>query len=346
MHDKIKIRLLAGLLCATSVIASASELGTITLSNGTLSWTNSPDTIYEIQWKPRLTETNWNTQWPSSPHVTGEILQVDMPHFFRISAQTYPEQTNSAECYAMYSNALLDAKSALITEISTDLLPLIQEAEGTQWRTFTNWVDGSTSQWVKVSTMQGEDSWKWSTLLQPGPVTLTNGYSSEIWVTPFPELHDLCKNYSGSNQRLRMQKALGLPPKDGEFGIIEFFIDPKYIFRPTPDCEVNDTSAGLAVSNTTHHLAPNSLHGISEGYAQWFQDNYTYSGYEATNDLNHCWPWTRLGYTYDYANVPTSPFGLSEYVIPDASQESLWGTGLTIPIYVEARYSAETYGKE
>jgi hypothetical protein len=327
--------------------ATEEEFRIKALSDGILSWTNPlSNAVYQIEWAPRLNDATWTTDWPQNLTGTGAVLHVEVPQFFRVTGKSYIEETDPVACYEMYSNALLDAQYALPNEVSYNLLPLILEASGTEWREFTNWVDGTVSPWVKVVTFKYTGGWTWNTLLaQTGSVTLSANYTSEIWVTPYPELYDLCKEYQGTHQCLRIQKALGLPPWEGEYGIVEFFIDPKYLLRPAPDPEVTDCAAGLAPASTTPFLQPNTLQGITEGYAAWFSEAYQNAGYSnTTNDLNARWPWTRLGYTYDYANTPNSPYGLSEYLLPRLDQTQYWGV-LTIPIYIEAHYSAEAYGK-
>lgn len=327
--------------------ARAGELQINEFSDGTLSWTNAlSHAVYQLEWAPRLTSAEWSQQWPKNLTGDSSILQIEVPRFFRITGQEYLEETDPIRCYEMYSNALMDAHVALPEEVNHDLLPLTPDAPRTEWRTFTNWVDGSIAPWVKVSSFKYTGGWTWTHLLaQTGNVTLTPLNTSEIWVTPFPELHELCRKYTGTHQTLRIQKALGLPPWAGEYGVVEFFIDPKYLLRPTPDPAVNDCSAGLAPIATAPFLQPNALQGITEGYATWYSNAYINAGYNSTtNDLNHRWPWTRLGYTYDYANTPNSPVGLSEYLLPDLRQTTYWGE-LEIPIYIEARYAAESYGK-
>jgi len=343
-------RLTAYILLSCALLSGAEELKIDSFSGGQITWSNTvPNAVYQVEWRASLTRGDWSNCIDSLGGITSTdtVIHVDVPQFYRVTATTYLEETNSALCYQMYSNALLDAAITLPDEISTDLLPLLPESPGTEWRTFTNWVDGTTSQWVKVNTMlyRGDAGWTWNSLLIEGNVTLTQEWSNEIWVTPHPQLYDLCTAYTGTQQRLRMQKALGLPPRSGDYGVVEFFIDPKYMFRPTPDPSVVDCSTGLAPDEARPYLTENPIQGISEGYAAWYRNNYDYSGYEATNDLNSSWPWTRLGYTYDYANVPTRPIGLSEYVVIDPEKTEYWGTGLAIPLYVEAKYPAETYGK-
>jgi len=186
-----------------------------------------------------LTRGDWSNHMDSFTGISGtdDVFHVDVPQFYRVTATTHLEETNSAVCYQMYSNALLDAAIALPEEMSTDLIPLLPESPGTEWKTFTNWVDGTTSPWIKVNTLlyRGPEGWTWNSLLVEGEVTLTNGWSNEIWITPHPQLYNVCMAYTGTHQRLRIQKALGLPPRSGDYGVVEFFIDPKYLFRPTPD---------------------------------------------------------------------------------------------------------------
>ncbi len=330
----------------TSGYAADVEIGS--LSDGVLTWSNTLyNAVYQVEWASSLLSGDWTNTWAGQRNLasTNPTLQVSVPLFYRVSGISYPEETNSSECYNMYSNALLDAKDALPSEVSDRLLPITTNSLATEWRLFTNWVDSTTSRWVKVVTMQWSGGWTWNSLLLTGMVTMSNGWSAELWVTPYPQLYEVCTEYHGSNQRLCMQKALGLPPREGAYGVVEFFIDPKYLFRPAPDAEINDTSAGLAEDAASPYLHANPIRGVAQGFVDWFRDTYNSRGYNATNDLNSSWPWTRLGYTYDYANTPNRPVGLSEYVVPNASQTNYWGPELIIPIYVDTKTAAEDYGK-
>jgi hypothetical protein len=263
--------------------------------------------------------------------------------FYRVKGNSYPELTDSAECYARYSNALLNAAVALPEEISTRLRPVSTNTSGTEWRTFTNWVDGTTNRWLRVATMKFTGSWAWNNLLTPGAHTMSNGWSGEIWVTLFPDMRQLLAGYAGTNRTLRMEKALGLPPRPGTYGVAEFYVDPKYLFRPAVSTDIHSPSCGLVAEDTSPYLAANALQGVSPGYASWFKATFDSRGYAATN-LDNSWPWTRLGYTYDYENSANSPVGLSEYVVPGCSDTNYWGAGLVIPIYVDSTCPAASYG--
>jgi hypothetical protein len=326
--------------------AAAQEI-TAFPGNGTLSWTNGlTNGSYEVEWSPSLTDGGvWTNDWSQLRGLQGtqSVFTVPVPMFYRVKGTAYPEVTDSTACYARYSNALLQAAVALPGEISTQLRPVATNTPGTDWRTFTNWVDGTTNRWIRVATMKFTGSWAWTSLLTPGAHTMSNGWAAETWVTLYPDARQLLTSYTGTNRTLRLEKALGLPPRAGAYGVAEFYVDPKYLFRPAASPDTHAPSSGLVAEGASPYLAANALQGVSPGYAAWFKATYDSRGYAATN-LDNSWPWTRLGYTYDYENCANSPVGLSEYVVPSCSDTNYWGSGLTIPIYVDATYPAANYG--
>jgi hypothetical protein len=315
--------------------------------NGALSWTNGlVNGVYEVQWSPSLSPgATWTNDWSQLCNLQGTqtVFNVSVPMFYRVKGSAYPEVTDSADCYVRYSNALLNAAVALPSEVSTRLRPVSTNSPGTDWRPFTNWVDGTAGAWVRVATMKFTGAWVWTTLLSPGAHTMSNGYASELWITLCPDLRQLLASYTGTNRTLRIEKALGLPPRTGTYGVAEFYVDPKYLFRPAANPDVRSPSSGLVADNTTPFLSANPFQGISTAFATWFNTTYQNRGYAATN-LDNSYPWTRLGYTYDYENSPNSPYGLSEYVVPSCSDTQYWGADLKVPIYVEANYPAAGYG--
>lgn len=340
------IRFFGAILVLLSRVVAAQEI-TAFSENGTLSWTNGLcGGVYEIQWSPSMSPCLWTNDWSHLTCIQGtqSVFTVPVPMFYRIKATAYPEITDIAACYRCYSNALLDAAVALPGEVCTRLRPVATTTTGTDWRTFTNWVDGTTSKWVRVATMKFTGSWAWNNLLTPGTHTMSNGFSSELWITLYPDLRQLLGNYTGTNRTLRIEKALGLPPRTGAYGMAEFYVDPKYVFRPAANPDIHSPSSGLVPEDSSPYLMANSLQGISPGYAAWFNATYDNRGYAATN-LDNSWPWTRLGYTCDWENSPNSPVGLSEYVVPDCGQTNYWGSNLAIPIYVDSTNSAATYGQ-
>ena len=73
-------------------------------------------------------------------------------------------------------------------------------------------------------------------------------------------------------------------------------------FRPSPDPEINDTQAQLDFPEN-----------VSTEYMNWI-NNLKNSSYGSNG-----YPWTRLGYTYDWAGKSQNHVGLSEYVIKKGS---------------------------
>jgi len=69
-----------------------------------------------------------------------------------------------------------------------------------------------------------------------------------------------------------------------------------------PDNEITDNSAQLTFPAD-----------IDSSYQVWYEDNIIYSYFPMR------YPWTRLGYTYDWGS-PTTEIGLSEFVIKKNSQ--------------------------
>ena len=77
---------------------------------------------------------------------------------------------------------------------------------------------------------------------------------------------------------------------------------PHDLFRPAPDPEISDHEAELDFPVSAKFVT------VSEEYQTWFHHQMQYS-YGSNG-----YPWTRLGYTYDWGNQ-TSEVGLSEFVI-------------------------------
>ena len=82
---------------------------------------------------------------------------------------------------------------------------------------------------------------------------------------------------------------------------VELWVHPQSLFRPSPDNEINDTSATL-----------NFPASATADYKAWFNNNIIYSYYPMK------FPLTRLGYTYDWGSQ--NHVGLSEFVLKQNSK--------------------------
>ncbi len=166
----------------------------------------------------------------------------------------------------------------------------------------------------------------------------------DLWVTVVPDLQKFCKNYTSHTLiedchltplECRIDQLLGMPfdAPNKSRQIVEIWVDPKFLFRPSPDPEITDHEAEL------NFRPPNEFASVSFSYYQWFKsqfaDRYEYQGKSITPEVvaTSCkvpYPWSRLGYTYDWGNSedwqdPNRPktVGLSEFVIRQGSPISV-----------------------
>jgi hypothetical protein len=190
----------------------------------------------------------------------------------------------------MYQSAVEDAIIAKPSEIYSGLVPIVE--------TNTNlfWQGDSGNKSVLVATFTKYAS--------SYPVDETvNTTWGETWVTVVPEIKSFFQEHvdQNSNLTLRAKQLLGLPANNtGEY-FVEFWVNPQLLFRPTPDNEITDTTAQLTFPSST-----------TPEYTIWFNNNIIYSYFPEK------YPWTRLGYTYDWGNS-NSHIGLSEFVVKQNS---------------------------
>lgn len=130
----------------------------------------------------------------------------------------------------------------------------------------------------------------------------------EIWVTAVPELKVWYKNNPVSPDKvtLRTEELLGMPFIIADSCLVEIWAKPDDLFRPAYDNEIDKNFSGI-----------NFPVNVSSDYVTWFNNNII-SSYYPTNGKSK-YPWTRLGYTYDWGN-PMHKIGLSEFVIKKNSK--------------------------
>lgn len=187
---------------------------------------------------------------------------------------------------AFYKKANLDAMYASESEISNSLVAISPNNPFLQWQG-----EGEEQRVLMVSWTKSPNNYKEDTK------TALNW--EEVWATAAPELkHWWTKNKKKvKDVNLRVEQLLGLPPKSGHTHFVELWVKPADMFRPAPDNEITDTTTGLEFPEK-----------IDSTYREWYNGNIIYSYYPLA------YPWTRLGYTYDWGNRKLHK-GLSEFVI-------------------------------
>ena len=140
------------------------------------------------------------------------------------------------------------------------------------------------------------------TYVEGETVTISHG---QVWVTVADEILNSGDMGSGDAFILRMEQLIGLPPQKHYSHFTLMWVDPKDIFRPAQDSSVNKTDITLGFPE-----------GTDEAHKQWFYDNQKYSY------TPHRYPWTGMGYTYDWADNGTE-YGYSEYIVRDGAVVSV-----------------------
>ncbi len=154
----------------------------------------------------------------------------------------------------------------------------------------------------------------------------------DTWVTVEPYLKEFCrafaKSHDGNVDELtqRLEQRLGLPPAAGYDTFVRIRLreaTPKTIFRPC---------SNPATDKTLCEAGPPSDSPSGEKtakYAAWFYKQY-YTAYGLPRP--NLYPWTALGYTFDWAQGSDGQFlryGESEFVIPRGAPIEVLGAMTT-----------------
>lgn len=249
---------------------------------------------------------------------------------------------------AQYSSAVADARTASASEISRYLTPITNDNPDLIWENgvvgsrllVVSWL-GDAGRYYKCNDPDGcvgNDS-----CIEGGECPT---YRYDTWVTVVPEL----KNFFGISapQPLRVAQLLGLPPEaaaeggSGEYKyMLEMWVSPQDLFRPCPDSEISDTVCETGFpTDSFQMLDPNNKvratagpeYGVFKNYSSWFTNQARYSYTLGSSP----YPWTRLGYTYDWGSG--NHVGLSEFVLHGRKVD-----GSTISVGIKSVKSTSQY---
>jgi hypothetical protein len=200
-----------------------------------------------------------------------------------------PDDGQDLDPQTLYRAAVEDAAVVDADEVVDDLVAIrpgaddiVEDAEGRVLMvTWTDWdgYDGKEDQAMELGV--------------------------EVWATAAPHLQQTCRTWGLDGDALtgRLEQRLGLPPGGAKDRVVELWVAPEAMFRPSPDPAIDDASADLefpADASQDHIAWIEALRAASYG-----DDGY---------------PWTQLGYTYDWAPGATSEVGDSEFVVRAGSE--------------------------
>jgi hypothetical protein len=206
-----------------------------------------------------------------------------------------------------YRRAVADAAVAEPHEVSRGLRAVVPGEPGLVWRG-----EGPAAR-VLVATWTKD--WPGGFQEQVGQ-SVTTKY--ETWVTLAPEVRERCSasGLAGLDLVSRLEQLHGLPPGAGKVRFVELWVSPDDLFRPCPDPEVTDHECSLVPP------APAARVTVAAEHVAWMADltarSYGEGGY----------PWTRLGYAYDWG-TPGDPVGPSEFVLRPGAEVEVAAAPLT-----------------
>jgi hypothetical protein len=198
-----------------------------------------------------------------------------------------------------YQDAIVDAMLAEDDEIYRNLVVLSESNPDLEWDNHSvlvvTWTD-----WTGYDSSIGD--------------TLT--LAVDVWVTTKNDLFERIGNdtiLSGEYLDTRLQQLLGLPPYEECTRFAELWAPASAIFRPAYD------------PDPRNYFSDNEFPAwVSSDYRDWFDTNYEASFPEE----GFGYPWTQLGYTYDWGN-PVTEVGCSEFVIPAGTRVRVEDVRLT-----------------
>jgi hypothetical protein len=195
------------------------------------------------------------------------------------------EAPGAPDPQAAYNAAVADAATPTPEEVVNTLTVISAENPALVW-------EGAAGGRVKLLTWTGWDGYD---SLVGQDTTL----SREVWATVVPELETACRAWGldGGATTLRLEQLLGLPPNNGKTRFVAVFAKPEDLFRPCASGEITAPTCGLDFASDA-----------SDAHRAWVQ-NLRGSSYGASG-----YPWTQLGYTYDWSGTGDE-VGLTELVI-------------------------------
>lgn len=132
-------------------------------------------------------------------------------------------------------------------------------------------------------------------------VTIQWGY---VWTFSEKEFLSRYPEYGKVDDwNLRMNQLIGLPEDSGQTHVTAMWVSPKDLLRPAYVTDITE--------QMNNHFSDDNPEDSE--YVAWFNDNAVYSYCENT------YPWTRLGYTYDWADNGEE-YGVSEFLVNDGSE--------------------------
>lgn len=119
------------------------------------------------------------------------------------------------------------------------------------------------------------------------------------------------------NWPLRLRQLLGLPREEKITHFTTFWVEPKDLIRPayTPDIASTEMACRFEDGDDSQ------LDSLGMWLRNWFDKNWA-----ASYKKEGGYPWTRLGYTYDWGADGNDKYGVSEFLLMNESKVTVQTT--------------------
>lgn len=205
-------------------------------------------------------------------------------------------QSKTADLNALYESAIRDAMFADENEI-LPLVSLTSEDKMTTWNE-----DGCVllCTWHRYPDSYPEAE---TITVEWGPVwTFTDkeiaSYKDELKKCKDPET--------------RLKQLIGLPPDCDYTTFTGFWVSPENVKRPAYRTDI-----------VSEEMTTSFDENVDTDFKEWFDGNILGSYFDGA------YPWTRLGYTYDWADNDTE-YGLTEFLVLDKAEITVEFTDTTV----------------
>jgi hypothetical protein len=224
---------------------------------------------------------------------------------------------DGADLQKRFIEAISDAAVPTPAKIDDRLVPIRRDNPALRWE------NDSPDARVKVVSWMSEDAFQ-RYYSQPEDLPADKSapptWGTMMWVTAVPQVRDFCRALGTRDNAAitnRLLQLIGLPPTGKNARFVEMWVSPKDMMRPCPDREVDDNRCEVDAASDV------------DDYRAWFTGNFAKS-YSVSGA-----PWTRLGYTYDWAPAsdtanPHKPKGVSEFILKPGAPYTISGRFTTL----------------
>ncbi|MBO1060613.1 MAG: hypothetical protein ACK4WN_04615 [Aphanizomenon sp.] len=221
-----------------------------------------------------------------------EVTQNVYDYLLQYQPETYNVLTKTL------ADSIEDAKEPLADEVVNDLWALSTNNPQVKSRENNGKVEYLMSTWKYTSN----PSTDW-------PIGAKKLLPYQTWFTAVPQVQEFCQKYQAIDSTipdnvelsLRLQQYLGLilNKYSTKTHFVEMWVKGEDLMRPCIDGEINDSSCDLL---------PLPVPDSSPVVKAIYTNSYT-------NAKKEYYPWSGLGYTYDWGNSLKPHQGPSEFII-------------------------------